>query len=43
MANNVPALVAVGITNYTINGVVRSFTLTSKPKAAFPYMGRFAP
>ena len=43
MANNVPALVAVGITNYTINGVMKSFTLTSKPKATFPYMGRFAP
>jgi Flp pilus assembly protein TadG len=43
MANNVPAQVAVGITNYTINGVVRSFTLTNKPKATFPYMGRFAP
>lgn len=43
MTNNVPALVAVGITGYTINGVLRSFTLTSKPKATFPYMGRFAP
>ena len=43
MANGVPTLVAVGITNYTINGVLRSFTLTSKPKAAFPFMGRFAP
>jgi Flp pilus assembly protein TadG len=43
MANKVPAAVAVGITNYTINGVVRSFTLKSKPKAAFPYMGRWAP
>ena len=43
MEENVPVLVAVGITNYTISAVVRSFTLTSKPKAAFPYMGRFAP
>ena len=41
--HNVPARVAVGITNYTIDAVVRSFTLTSKPMAAFPYMGRFAP
>ena len=41
--HNVPALVAVGITNYTISAVVRSFTLTNKPNAAFPYMGRFAP
>ena len=43
MDHGVPALVAVGITNYTISAVVRSFTLTNKPNAAFPYMGRFAP
>jgi Flp pilus assembly protein TadG len=43
MDHNVPVMVAVGITNYTISAVVRSFTLTNKPKAAFPYMGRFAP
>jgi Flp pilus assembly protein TadG len=43
MDHNVPVLVAVGITNYTISAVIRSFTLTNKPKAAFPYMGRFAP
>jgi Flp pilus assembly protein TadG len=43
MEKNVPVRVAVGITNYTIDAVVRSFTLTSKPRATFPYMGRFAP
>jgi Flp pilus assembly protein TadG len=43
MDHNVPVMVGVGITNYTISAVVRSFTLTNKPKAAFPYMGRFAP
>ena len=43
MAKNVPAVVAVGISGYKIDGVVRSFTLTSKPKATFPFMGRFAP
>jgi Flp pilus assembly protein TadG len=43
MDHNVPALVTVGITNYTISAVVQSFTLTSKPRATFPYMGRFAP
>jgi Flp pilus assembly protein TadG len=43
MTNNVPELVAVGITNFTIDGVMKSFTLTNKPRATFPYMGRFAP
>lgn len=43
MPHNVPALVVVEITDYKINGVLRSFKLTSKPKATFPYMGRWAP
>ena len=43
MDHNVPVRMAVGITNYTINAVVRSFTLNNKPRASFPYMGRFAP
>lgn len=41
--HNVPTLVVVGITNYKIDGVLRSFTLTNKPQATFPYMGRWAP
>lgn len=43
MDRNVPVLVTVGVTGYTIDSVVRSFTLVNKPRAAFPFMGRFAP
>ncbi len=43
MDRNVPVKVTVAITSYTINAVVKSFTLTGKPKATFPFMGRFAP
>jgi len=43
MDRNVPAKMTVGITDYTINAAVKSFTLTGKPKATFAFMGRFAP
>ena len=43
MERNVPARITVSITDYTIDSVVRSFTLTNKPRATFPFMGRFAP
>jgi len=43
MDRNVPVLITVGITNYTIYAVVRSFTLNDKPRASFTYTGRFAP
>jgi Flp pilus assembly protein TadG len=43
MDRNAPVRVTVGITNYTIDAVVRTFTLVSKPRVTFAYMGRFAP
>ena len=43
MERNVPARITVGITNYTIDSVVRTFTLINKPQATFRFMGRFAP
>ncbi len=43
MDRNVPVRITVGITGYTINSAIRSFTLTNKPRATFPFMGRFAP
>jgi Flp pilus assembly protein TadG len=43
MDRNAPSRITVGINNYTINSVVRSFTLVNKPRATFPFMGRFAP
>jgi Flp pilus assembly protein TadG len=39
----VPQQVTVGISSYTINAVVGSTTLTSKPQMTFPYTGRYAP
>jgi len=43
MDRNVPARISVAITDYTIDGVVRTFTLTNKPRVTFPFVGRFAP
>ena len=43
MDRNVPVWITVGISNYTINSVVRSFSLVNKPRATFPFTGRFAP
>ena len=43
MDRNVPARITVAVTNYTIDGVVRTFTLTDKPRVSFPFVGRFAP
>ena len=43
MDRNVPHEVAVGITNYQIQAVVATMTLNGKPKATFPYVGRYAP
>lgn len=42
-ANNVPTSVAVEIRDYRVNAIFTSFTFTGKPKAAYPYMGRYAP
>jgi hypothetical protein len=38
----VPGRVAVGVTDYRIDGMFASFTM-QKPVATFQYMGRYAP
>ncbi len=43
MYRNVPQKMTVAIADFPINAVVASITLNGKPKATFPYMGRFAP
>ncbi len=40
--NGVPSAMTVGITGYTLNAVVQKFTLTNKPQATYPYLGRYA-
>jgi len=40
---NVPRLVTVVISNYQIDAVVTSLSLTNKPKVSFPFLGRYAP
>lgn len=40
---NIPARVTVNVTNYQINGIFGRITLQGKPRAAFPYVGRWAP
>jgi Flp pilus assembly protein TadG len=41
-AKGVPSAMTVGITGYTLNAVVAKFTLTNKPQATYPYLGRYA-
>lgn len=43
MERNVPRRLSVAVANFQINTVFRSIFLNGKPKATFPYMGRFAP
>ena len=40
--NNVPTTVTVGITGYSMSLPLSSVTLTNKPAAMFPYVGRYA-
>jgi Flp pilus assembly protein TadG len=40
---NVPRQVTVAILNYQIDAIFAAMTLNNKPKAAFPYLGRYAP
>ncbi len=42
-SNGVPSQMQVSITGYSINSVVSSQTLTNKPLATYPFLGRFAP
>lgn len=40
---NVPRQVTVAIVNYQIDAIFAAMTLNNKPKAVFPYLGRYAP
>lgn len=42
-STGVPTYVTVGIRSFTIDAVFTQFTLTGKPYASFPFMGRYAP
>jgi Flp pilus assembly protein TadG len=39
----IPSQVSVDVAGYTINGVFKKFTLQGKPKATYPYIGRWDP
>ena len=43
MDRNVPVRVTVAIATLRVDAVVRTINLNGKPRATFPYMGRFAP
>jgi Flp pilus assembly protein TadG len=40
--NRVPSQMTVGISSYTINSGIAKTTLTNKPQATYPYLGRYA-
>ena len=40
-AKNVPLTVSVNITNYDIDAVVKTFTLSNKPVLAMPFFGQY--
>jgi Flp pilus assembly protein TadG len=42
-ANGVPAAMTVAINGYPIDAMFTTFTMSGKPSATFPYMGRWAP
>jgi Flp pilus assembly protein TadG len=42
-ANSVPSQMTVAINSYAINAVVATITLTNKPQATYPFIGRYAP
>jgi Flp pilus assembly protein TadG len=42
-STGLPESVEVSISSYTLDAVVKSFTLTGKPAVSYPYMGRYAP
>jgi hypothetical protein len=42
-SGGIPVQMKVAITGYTINAVMKRITLTNKPQATYPYIGRFAP
>ena len=42
-AHNAPATVVVDIDGLPIASMFKTYTMTGKPRAAFPYLGRWAP
>jgi Flp pilus assembly protein TadG len=40
--NGVPSRMTVGIASYTIDSVFARITLTNKPQATYPFLGRYA-
>ena len=38
-----PVAVGVGIREYTVNAIFRTFTFSGRPAVEFPYVGRVAP
>lgn len=43
MANNVPDMVKVSISSFTVNTIFKKLTWQNKPAASFRYSGTFAP
>ena len=41
--SGLPRSVTVGVINFTVNGIFKSYTFNSSPVATFPYTGRYAP
>jgi Flp pilus assembly protein TadG len=41
--NGVPSQVQVSISGFTINSIFSNVTLTNKPLATYPFLGRYAP
>jgi Flp pilus assembly protein TadG len=41
--SGVPRKMTVAITGYTLNAVLKTFTLTNKPQATMPFVGIWAP
>ncbi|MBK5295120.1 MAG: pilus assembly protein [Acidobacteriia bacterium] len=42
-STGIPLSVKVSITNFTVNGIFKSYTFNSKPAITFPFTGRYAP
>lgn len=42
-STGVPLTVKVAITNFTVNGIFKSYTFNNSPVITFPYTGRYAP
>jgi Flp pilus assembly protein TadG len=42
-SSGAPAIVTVGISSYTLDGILGSTTLINKPQVTMPYIGRWSP